>query len=132
MSERGSVLLQPSEWRIMDGLWRDGPLTIVGLWHRLEGETGWSKSTVNTLLGRMLEKGLVRYEEGRKAREYYPAVAREEAALAETRSLLHRVYRGSVGMLLNTLVEQDQLTSAEIEELYGILRRAEHRGEEQP
>jgi BlaI family penicillinase repressor len=84
--------------RIIECLWRESPRTIVGIWHALEDETGWSKSTVNTLLGRMAEKGLVRYEEGHRAREYYPCVAREAAAAAETRSLLERVYRGSVGL----------------------------------
>lgn len=29
-------------------------------------ESGWSKSTVNTLLGRMVDKGIIYYEDGGK------------------------------------------------------------------
>ncbi|NCB51750.1 MAG: BlaI/MecI/CopY family transcriptional regulator [Clostridia bacterium] len=125
MEEQENVALYPSERRIMECLWRESPRTIVGVWHALEDETGWSKSTVNTLLGRMVEKGIIRYKEGRRAREYYPCVAKDEAAVAETRSLLERVYRGSVGLMMTTLVEKDELTKEEIEELYDILRKAE-------
>ena len=83
-----------------------------------------SKSTVNTLLGRMVDKGILYYEEGGKARQYYPAVRREDAAMAETESLLQRVYQGSVSMMMSTLVKENALSDAEIEELYEILRKA--------
>ena len=80
---------------------------------------------MNTRLGRMEAKRLIRYEEGRKARESYPVIAREEAALSETQSLLGRVYRGSGGMMMSTLVESKALTQEEIDELYAILQAAE-------
>ena len=72
----------------------------------------------------MVDKGIIYYEEGAKARQYYPAVRREDAALAETESLLKRVYRGSVSMMINTLVKKQALTEEEIEELYEILEKA--------
>ena len=121
---QNSVLLNSSEWSIMECLWANAPLTIVGVWHTVKGETGWSKSTVNTLLGRMVDKGLIRYEEGRRAKEYYPCVTRDMVALSETKSLLKRVYSGSVGMMMSTLVEKEELTKAEIDELYDILKKA--------
>jgi Predicted transcriptional regulator len=122
---QNSIKLNSSEWGIMECLWANAPLTIVGVWHAVKGETGWSKSTVNTLLGRMVDKGIIRYEEGRKAKEYYPCVTRDMVALSETKSLLKRVYSGSVGMMVSTLVEKDELTKEDIDELYDILRKAE-------
>lgn len=97
-------ILQPSEWEIMEKLWESPPKTVTQLFHALEEGTGWSKSTVNTLLGRMTAKGIIHYEEGPKARLYYPDLGREDASIAETESLLERVYQGSVKMMLNTLV----------------------------
>ena len=73
----------------------------------------------------MEQKGFIRYRDGGKAREYYPLVTREEVALAETESLLSRVYNGSVGMMVNALVRQNNLSKEEISELYDILERAE-------
>ena len=89
--EKG-MILQPSEWVIMEKLWEEAPRTLMQLFHALEEEPGWSKSTVSTLLGRMTDKGILTVQEGGKARLYYPGVDREDAALAETESLLERVY----------------------------------------
>ena len=122
--EKENIILQQSEWHIMEKLWEESPRTIVQLYHALEETTGWSKSTVNTLLGRMVDKGILYYEEGSKARQYYPMIKREDAAVAETESLLQRVYQGSVSMMMNTLVKKNALTDKEVEELYEILRNA--------
>lgn len=117
-------LLQPSEWVIMEKLWEQNPKTIMQLYHELKEEPGWSKSTVNTMLGRMVQKGIIYFEEGIKAKQYYPAVNRDEAAINETESLLDRVYKGSVGMMLSTLIRNNNLTDEDIEELYRILGEA--------
>ena len=119
-----NIILQQSEWYIMEKLWEESPRTIVQLYHALEVDPGWSKSTVNTLLGRMVDKGIIYYEDGGKARQYYPRVRREDAAHAETESLLKRVYQGSVSMMMSTLVKKNALSDEEIDELYEILRKA--------
>lgn len=117
------------EWKIMDLLWKEEPRTLMELVRELEQETGWSKSTVATMLGRMEKKGLLRREEGERAKRYYPLVKQEETALRETRSLLEKAYRGSVGLLVNALVKQDGLSREDREELRRILREAEEREE---
>lgn len=121
---KDSIILQQSERYIMEKLWEESPRTIVQLYHALKEEPGWSKSTVNTLLGRMVDKGIIFYEEGLKSRQYFPAVRREDAAMAETENLLERVYQGSVSMMMSTLVKKQALSDEEIEELYEILRKA--------
>lgn len=125
----GNAILGQSEWIIMEKLWEQQPRTIMQLFHSLEVDPGWSKSTVNTLLGRMVDKGIIDYEDGGKARQYYPKIRREEAALAETEHLLTRVYKGSVGMMMSTLVRKRDLTKEEIQELYDILDGLEGRKE---
>ena len=118
------VMLQPSEWIIMEKLWEQNPKTIMQLYHELKVEPGWSKSTVNTMLGRMVKKGIIYFEEGEKAKQYYPSVNRDEAATNETESLLDRVYKGSVSLMLSTLIRNNNLTEADIQELYHILGEA--------
>ncbi len=124
MSDSRSRTLNGSEWRIMECLWEESPRTVMQIVGYLKEETGWAKSTITTLVSRMEQKGILYYKEGGKAREYHPAVTREEAALLETESLLSRVYRGSVGLLMNTLVERKPLSREEIDELYAILKKA--------
>ena len=120
-----NIILQQSEWIIMEKLWEEHPRTIMQLYNVLKEDPGWSKSTVNTLLGRMVDKEIIYYEQGTKAKQYYPNVSRDDAALAETESLIERVYQGSVSMMMNTLVKKKDFSKEEITELYDILKGLE-------
>lgn len=125
--EDRKVILQPSEWILMEKLWANPPRTIMQLFHALREEQGWSKSTVNTMLGRMVQKGIIYYKEGERARAYFPAVARDDAAIVETEGLLKRIYQGSVSMMLNTLIRNRNISDEELQELYHILGEAVNR-----
>lgn len=118
------IMLQPSEWIIMERLWENHPKTIMQLYHELKEEPGWSKSTVNTLLSRMVNKEIIYYEEGVKAKQYYPKVKRDDVAITETESFLDRVYKGSVSMMMSTLLRNHNLSDDDIKELYEILGEA--------
>ncbi len=125
MAQEQNRMISGNEWQIMECLWDQAPRTLMQIVKSMHVETGWAKSTVTTMVSRMETKGLVYYEDGGKARQYFPAFSREEAALRETQSLLSRVYEGSIGMMINTLVEKKNLTKSEIDELYAILQKAE-------
>lgn len=45
-------------------------------------------------------------------------------ALSETKSLLDRVFKGSVNMMMSTLVKSNELSKDEINELQAILKKA--------
>jgi len=118
------INLSDGEWNIMNVLWEGSPKTITQLTAILNESTGWSKHTVITMLGRMEAKGAVRYEKGDRAKHFYPAVERTETVLSETESFLDKVYSGSLGLMLNTMVEKNSLSKEEIDELYAILKKA--------
>lgn len=117
--------LSDGEWKLMTLLWEKSPRTVMELVRALSGDTGWTKHTVISMLGRMEAKGAVRYETGERARRYYPAIERKHAALAETESFLHRVYSGSLGLMLNAMVRDKGLSETELKELRDILKEAE-------
>lgn len=126
------ISLSPAEWQIMEHLWEKHPRTLMELVRTLAPETGWSKSTIVTMIGRLENKGALTYTEGGRARLYSPTVTRESAAVQETETLLHRLYRGSVAMMVNTIADGRGLTNEDIEDLYAILQRAkDERKEEQ-
>ncbi len=116
--------LSAGEWQIMECLWERSPRTMTEIVRELQLGTGWSKSTIVTMVGRLEAKGALAYTEGGRARQYSPTIPRSQAALQETESLLHRVYRGSVGMLVNTLADGRGLSREDIEELSAILEKA--------
>ncbi|MGI6679551.1 MAG: BlaI/MecI/CopY family transcriptional regulator [Dehalobacterium sp.] len=119
------ISLSDGEWNIMNVLWESAPQTITQLTRALKESTGWSKHTIITMLNRMENKGVVRYEQGTRAKQYYPLVDRAESALEETENFLEKVYSGSLGLMVNTMVEKNSLSKEEIDELYAILQKAE-------
>lgn len=65
---------------------------------------------------------------GTKAKLYFPTVAREDAVVQETRGFLRKVFGGSVGLLVNTMAEREELSREEIDQLYEALRKLEEKG----
>ena len=118
------VNLSDAEWKLMNPLWDRAPRTMMELTALVREDTGWSKSTVITMLSRLEAKGVVRYEEGVRAKQYFPTIDREDAARAETESFLSKVYGGSLGLMVSNLVESHALTEADIAELSAILEKA--------
>ena len=116
------VHLSDGEWKLMNKLWDASPCTITELTAALREETGWSKNTVITMLSRLDGKKAVYYEAGLRAKQYYPAVTREEAIREESESVLEKV--GSVGLLMSAMVESRKLTESDLAELSAILERA--------
>lgn len=117
-----------TEWSIMELLWEE-PRTLMELVNTLSKTVGWSKSTVTTMVRRMTEKELVTYDTDGRTKLFRTAVAREDVVAQETDSLLDRAYRGSLGLMLSTLVNHKHLSKSDIDELYAILKQAEEDAE---
>ena len=116
------VNLSDAEWKLMKPLWDRAPRTMMELTALVREDTGWSKSTVITMLSRLDAKNAVYFEEGVRAKQYYPAVTRREAIREESESVLDKV--GSVGLLMSAMVESRRLTERDLAELSEILERA--------
>ena len=100
---------------------------ITELTASLQEETGWDKHIIITMLNRMEKKKAVMHKQGGRAKIFYPVVSRGEVSMQETRGFLEKVYRGSLGMMVNAMVEDQALSEEEIEELYTILEKAKGR-----
>ena len=123
MSEH--ISLTATEWNLMECLWDKSPRSGKEAVEYMKRYTGWSRSTTLTMLRRMTEKGLIAADNSSGVLMYSPLVQRDEATAEETRSFIDRVYKGSVGMMLSAMTKKQQLSKAEIDELYEILRQAE-------
>ncbi|MEZ3506923.1 MAG: BlaI/MecI/CopY family transcriptional regulator [Lachnospiraceae bacterium] len=124
---RFMVSLSDGEWKIMNRLWESGGNTITELTASLQEETGWDKHIIITMLNRMEKKKAVMHKQGGRAKIFYPVVSRGEVSMQETRGFLEKVYRGSLGMMVNAMVEDKALSEEEIQELYTILEKAKGR-----
>lgn len=117
------VSLSDGEWKLMYKLWEEPSRTIAQLTAALQPETGWSKHTVITMLNRLEGKGAVSHDGG-TPRHYSATLAKEDAARAETRSFLDKVYSGRLGLMMSAMVDSRSLTQQDIDELAAILEKA--------
>ena len=119
-----AIRVTPGEWALMEALWQ-GPKTLMELVRCLGESEGWSKSTVTTMIRRMTDKELICFESDGKTKTFMAAVSREAVVAEETSSLLKRAYNGSIGLLVNAMVQRNTLSKEDIDELYSILQKAE-------
>jgi len=120
-----NMTITDAEWAVMELAWDKPGMSGREFVNELGESRGWSRSTVLTLLRRLEEKGAVRTVELSRAKVYYPAIEREDAAMSETADLIDRVYRGSLSQLVSTFTKKQALPKEEIDELYAMLKRME-------
>lgn len=128
MEERGKISLSNAEWRIMDFLWDKNPATIADMVHYFAGITNWDRHVIIMMLKRMEAKGAVAWQAIGRAKHYYPVIEREQSCVQETKDFLERVYKGSMGLMLTTMVKQEKFDKEELEELRRILNEGEQDG----
>lgn len=118
-----STGLSENEWYIMQVLWEKSPSTLREICDALKETKGWTKHAVTSFLKRMLEKGAIKVDESGKVKEYFAVWSREDTILEETHSILDRVYRGDLLLMVSNAVKEQKLSKEEIEELKNMLDR---------
>ena len=116
--------ISESEWRVMKIIWNDCPQTLPEILDRLK-ETGWSKTTIQTYLARLVKKGALSTKRQGKGYLYYPAVSESDCQLAESRSFLSRVYDGSLSRMVMGFVKSGELSHEELNELKSLIDQPE-------
>ncbi len=117
--------IHSSEWKVMECIWEHEPVSIMQVVKFLQEKSGWSKSTIITMIKRLQKKGVIGYKENGRSKILYTLVSREEIALSETDTLLEKVFHGSISLMLNTLLNEKSITAEERAELIDILDKPE-------
>lgn len=114
--------ISEAEAEVLKVLWNyKAPVTTGTIFKELSEQMGWDRSTVRTLLRRLTEKGAVE-EMKLEVLAYRPVLTEEEYRHSQTKSLLERHYGGSAKRLVASLVQNKNLTSADLAELREFLQ----------
>jgi len=119
--------ISDAESRVMEHLWERAPQGTEELTGALFRSTEWHENTVRTLLRRLQEKGAVRSERDGRRLLYTPLLTREQWQTQESRSLLDRVFGGSVAPLLVHFSRTEKLGAKELAELRKLVEQLEER-----
>ena len=109
------------ELDIMSILWKEGSATVSEVRELLPDELAYT--SVLSALQTLEEKEYVRHEPEGRAYRYIPLVEPEEAGRNALSRILDKVFHGSAETLLAQLVEERNLTRAELERMRRLLER---------
>jgi BlaI family penicillinase repressor len=117
--------ISDAEWKVMQALWKQSPLTSAQIIERLRPLSDWAPKTIQTLINRLVGKKAVGYESQGRTHQYYPAVSQEECVSAESDSFLQRIFNGAFTPMVAHMVKEQKLSNKEIQELKRILKQAD-------
>ena len=116
--------ISDAEWEVMEVLWEESPLTSSKIIKRIQPYKDWNSKTIHTLISRLAHKNIVGVDKTSPNKYlYYPLISKEKCRLQETENFLQKVYDGSLSMLVANFVEENKLSSEEIESLKKLLDR---------
>jgi predicted transcriptional regulator len=115
--------LQPTdvELEILAILWKSGPLELGPLCQAIRQQRPIATTTVATMLGVMIQKGLARRAKGERGWRYSAARSREQTAAGLVQKLVERAFEGSAPLLVSHLLDHGQLTAEERQQILDLL-----------
>ena len=115
MARSTSEALTEREAEVMDAVWRLGEATAEQVRESLPGSP--HDSTVRTLLRILGAKGYVTHEARGKVYVYRAAVERQKAQRLAIQGVLKRFFAGSAEDLVLRLIEDEQLSPGQLDNL---------------
>jgi len=104
-----------SEIKIMELIWEREPVSAKELSLIAAEEIGWNKNTTYTVIKKLEAKGYIsRTEPGFICASL---ISKNDVCKAETEGLVNKLFGGSKKALFSALLEDEQLTKEDIEEL---------------
>ena len=110
----------PGELEVLKVLWERGPATVREVMDVLNRDRERAYTSVMSLMNVMTDKRLLARQPQGRAFIYEAAVAREATLGQAVGDLLGRVFEGSASSLVAHLLEQSQVSDAELD----AIRRA--------
>lgn len=110
-----SKTITDAELEIMKILWRKGEaVSSADIRLELLEQKKWEKSTVLTLIRRLVDKNIVTVD--RKTSSYLPNVKESDYLAIQTQDMADKLFDGSIKNLIAALCES-KLSSQDVEEL---------------
>lgn len=112
--------LTKAEEELMQIIWTLEECTVGDVRQAIADEKGGEKpphSTISTMLRILVDKGFLTHKTYGRTFVYRPTLTREDYGKQSVRSLLQRYFGGSANRLVSHLVNEQELTAEELNEL---------------
>ena len=120
------VTIGDSELEVLKALWAHGPNTVRDISSILESQgRTWAYTTVQTMLHRLCDKGVVVTEKVGNVNRFEAALSRDNVVQEQLSQLMGRFGEAGVAPLMLAVVENNRFTPEEIEMFRRMLDRLE-------
>lgn len=115
-----------SEVLVLKAFWNcNRELTMNELIAALSPDSDWNRSTVKTMVRRLIDKGILACMQ-RDVQYFSPMVTEQQYQDYQTSKLINQVYYGKASKLIASLYEHQKLDSDDIQELRQLLEEGEY------
>jgi BlaI family penicillinase repressor len=122
-----NVALTEAEWPVMKVVWETEPCTAPAVREKLFKSTGWTYSTVRTLMDRMVGKGVLKARKEGKLTIYQSAITRRQAQRGELFYTLKHAFNGALAPMVQCLLESRDLDENELAKIEALIRTGKNR-----
>ena len=121
--------ISEAEYEVMKIVWKHAPISTNEITDKLLRTTTWSPKTIQTLIKRLVNKGVLTYEKQSRVFVYTPVVKESEYLDQKSCSFLERYYNGNITTMLSAYIENDKLSETEIDYLRSLLSKKPKKGD---
>ena len=113
------IVLADREADLMEVLWDHGPSRVAQVREKLKVRLAYN--TVLSILRTLESKGYVGHQEEGRAHRYLARVAREAARHSALRQLSAKLFKGSVELLMTSVVSDRKLSDEQVQRIRQLL-----------
>ncbi len=119
---KSPIELTEAEWTVIKAVWNAEPCDAPAIQQKLFKKTGWTYSTVRTLMDRMTAKKLLAAEKIRNQTLYRSAVTPAQAQRGELLYALKHAFNGALTPMVQCLIESHDFSAKELAELESLIK----------
>ena len=119
---KSPIELTEAEWTVIKAVWDNEPCDAPAIQQKLFQKTGWTYSTVRTLLDRMTAKKLLTAEKIRNQTLYRSVVTPAQAQRSELLYALKHAFNGALTPMVQCLIESRDLSVEELTKLESLIK----------
>jgi BlaI family transcriptional regulator, penicillinase repressor len=121
------IALTEAEWPVIKVVWETEPCTAPAVRERLLKSTGWTYSTVRTLMDRMVAKGALKSRKEGRMTIYHSAITRRQAQRGELIYTLKNAFNGAFAPMVQCLLESRDLDENELAKIEALIEAGKER-----
>ncbi len=110
---------------IIELVWELGEASVREVWKRLCQERELVYTTVLTSMQRLERDGWLKHRVEGNKNIYMPTKTKAQAGAGSVRKFIHKMFNGNALLLFRQLVEEDELSARELQELRKLIDKKE-------